>query len=163
MLSNTYNGYVGLERTIPQMNNFVVYEGFFNTTQRQQQQIDDRRLNITARYVTFLKAFQYSAELHLFFSHSNNPSLIKLTFFSCCVASRTYPTSKINYFQNLTVLTQLYSVLILLVMKVQSAIFDQSHSVRQVCQLYKIPQSDDLELGDQHAVWIRLVKKCMLC
>lgn len=42
----------GLERTIPQMNNFVVYEGFFNTSsQRQQQQIDDRRLNITARYV----------------------------------------------------------------------------------------------------------------
>ncbi len=46
------NPHIGLERTIPQMNNFVVYEGFFNTSQRPQQQMDDRRLNITARYVS---------------------------------------------------------------------------------------------------------------
>ncbi|XP_037047490.1 alpha-tubulin N-acetyltransferase-like isoform X1 [Bradysia coprophila] len=37
----------GLERTIPQMNNFVVYEGFFSASQLPQQ-LDDRRLNITA-------------------------------------------------------------------------------------------------------------------
>lgn len=37
----------GLKRTVPQMNNFVVYEGFFGD--RPQQNGDQRTVNITSR------------------------------------------------------------------------------------------------------------------
>lgn len=53
--------------------------------------------------------------------------------------------------KNLTVLTLLYSVLISLVTKARSEIFDRK-LVRHACQLYKMLQLEDLELDDQHAV-----------
>lgn len=40
---------LGLSRTIPQMNNFVVYEGFFGTPTNGHSQADQRNVHITAR------------------------------------------------------------------------------------------------------------------
>lgn len=45
---------LGLSRTIPQMNNFVVYEGFFGTPSNGHSQVDQRNVHITARYFCFL-------------------------------------------------------------------------------------------------------------
>jgi alpha-tubulin N-acetyltransferase 1 len=41
--------FAGLTKKIPQMNNFVVYEGFFMNMQRNDQDRSDRRLHIAAR------------------------------------------------------------------------------------------------------------------
>jgi alpha-tubulin N-acetyltransferase 1 len=39
----------GLTKKIPQMNNFVVYEGFFVNMQRNEHDRSDRRMHIAAR------------------------------------------------------------------------------------------------------------------
>ena len=47
--SSLLYSHTGLSKKIPQMNNFVVYEGFFASKAQNSTDIDGRRMHITAR------------------------------------------------------------------------------------------------------------------